>query len=151
MVKPIKPLVLALLCAASSGLAQQQQVNDPDFSARVERPAFTTRRPRVGIDEAHRNFHTRAGRYKPFADLMESDGYAVSAAPRFEPGSLKSLDILVIANAMGEVRDGATGPAFTPVECDAVRDWVRGVDRCCSSPIMLPSGMRPSLWLSASG
>jgi hypothetical protein len=27
---------------------------------------------------------------------------------------------------MGEVREGAMGPAFTPLECDAVRDWVRG-------------------------
>jgi hypothetical protein len=125
MEKRVKRLVFALLCAVGSGLAQQQ-VNDPDFSARVDRPAFTKKHPRVGIDEAHRNFHTREGRYKPFAALMESDGYVVSAAPRLDSGSLKGLDILVIANAMGEVRDGIMGPAFTPVECDAVRDWVRG-------------------------
>ena len=124
MLKPIKPLVAALLCAAA-GLAQQQ-VNDPDFSTRVEHPAFTGRHPRAGMDEAHRNFHTREGRYKPFADLIASDGYAVSAAPHFDASSLKSVDILVIANAMGEVRDGVMGPAFTPAECDAVRDWVRG-------------------------
>jgi len=117
---------VALLFVAGPGLAQPQQVNDPDFSARVEHPAFTKKHPRAGIDEAHRNFHTRDGRYKPFAMLMESDGYVVSAAPGFDAGSLKSLDILVIANAMGEVRDGAMGPAFTPAECDAVRDWVRG-------------------------
>jgi hypothetical protein len=128
----IQPLIAALLLAAGPGLAQQ--VNDPNFSARVEDPAFTKRHPRVGIDEAHRNFHTRDGRYKPFAALMESDGYVVSSAPRFDAGSLKGVDILVIANAMGEfldsttgaVRKGAMGPAFTPVECDAVRDWVRG-------------------------
>ncbi len=36
------------------------------------------------------------------------------------------LDILVIANALGEVSDGSMGPAFTSMECDAVRDWVRG-------------------------
>jgi hypothetical protein len=129
----IKPLLGALLLAAGPGLAQQQ-VNDPNFSARVEDAAFTKRHPRVGIDEAHRNFHTRDGRYKPFAALMESDGYMVSSAPRFDAGSLRGVDILVIANAMGEfldsttgpVRKGAMGPAFTPVECDAVRDWVRG-------------------------
>jgi hypothetical protein len=79
---------VVLLCAAGSAPAQQEQVNDPDFSAQVEHPAFTKRHPRVGIDEAHRNFHTREGRYKPFATLMTSDGYVVSAAPRFDAGSL---------------------------------------------------------------
>ena len=33
--------------------------------------------PRVLFDEAHHNFHTAGGRYKPFADLMTSDGYEV--------------------------------------------------------------------------
>jgi hypothetical protein len=124
MAGPIKPLCGAMLIAAGLGLGQQ--VNDPDFSTRVERPAFTKTHPRVGIDEAHRNFHTRDGRYQPFAALLESDGFVVSAAPRFDAGSLKGVDILVTANAMGEQRNGAIGSAFTPEECDAVRDWVRG-------------------------
>jgi hypothetical protein len=133
MAPSIKPLTVVLLLAASVGLAQQQ-VNDPDLTAQVEHPAFTKKHPRIGIDEAHRNFHTRDGRYKPFAALMESDGFVVSGAPHFDARSLKSVDILVIANAMGEyldsttgaVRNGAMGPAFTLAECDAVRDWVRG-------------------------
>jgi hypothetical protein len=119
----VQYFVLALLWAAIPGLAQQ--VNDPDFSTSVEHPAFTKRHPRVGIDEAHRNFHTRDGRYKPFAMLLESDGYLVSAAPRFDAESLKNVDILVIANAMGEAKDGAIGAAFTSAECDAIRAWVR--------------------------
>jgi hypothetical protein len=115
-----------LLAMLGSGLAQQAQVNDPDFSARVESPAFTTRHPRVGMDEAHRNFHTRDGRYKPFAALMTADGFMVSAAPPFDGASLKSVDILVIANAMGDTSKGVATPAFTADECDAVREWVRG-------------------------
>ena len=133
MAHSIKLLTVAWLLAAGAGLAQQQ-VNDPDFIAQVEHPAFAKEHPRIGIDESHRNFHTRDGRYKPFAELMQSDGFVVSAAPHFEAVSLKGVDILVIANAMGEfldsttagVRKGAMGPAFTAVECDAVRDWVRG-------------------------
>jgi hypothetical protein len=31
----------------------------------------------------------------------------------------------IISNAMGETQDGRMGSAFTPAECDAVRDWVR--------------------------
>ena len=128
----IKPLA-AVVLLSGAGLAQQQ-INDPDFAARVDSPAFTKKHPHVAIDEAHRNFHTRGGRYKPFAALMESDGFVVSAAPHFDVRSLQGVNILVIANAMGDfldsstgaVRNGQMGPAFTPFECDAVRDWVRG-------------------------
>ena len=127
----INPLAVAFLLA--SGAVAQQQVNAPDFNPQVEHPAFTKKHPRIGIDESHRNFHTRDGRYKPFAALMESDGFEVSAAPHFDARSLKAVHILVTANAMGDfldsttggVRNGATGPAFTPTECDTVRDCVR--------------------------
>src|SRR5262249_32028025 len=44
----------------------------------------------------------------------------------FDAAALKSVDILVIANAMGETRDGVIGPAFTAQECDAVQDWAHG-------------------------
>jgi hypothetical protein len=123
--KRIAALAGLLLCTAAAP-GQQQQVNDPDFSTKIERPAFTDRHPRIGIDEAHRNFHTREGRYKPFASLMESDGFVTAAAPRFDAASLRGLDILLIANAMGETHEGKIASAFTPEECDAVRDWVRG-------------------------
>ena len=129
----IKSLTVVWLLAAGAGLAQQQ-VNDLDFTAQVEHPAFVKKHPRIGIDESHRNFHTRDGRYKPFTDLMRSDGFVVSAAPHFDARPLKGVDILVVANAMGEfldstagaVRKGAMGPAFMQVECDTIRDWVRG-------------------------
>ncbi len=117
-------LAVALLWTASLGLAQQQ-IADPDFPTHVERPAFTTKHPRVGIDEAHQNFHTREGRYKPLAALLQSDGYAVSSVSSFQAASLKNLDILIIANALGGRQNGVMGAAFTPEECDAVRDWVR--------------------------
>jgi hypothetical protein len=118
-------LLLAVVFTSTRALSQQ--VSDPDFSTRVEHPAFIKTHPRVGIDEAHRNFHTRNGRYKPFADLMESDGFEVSAGPVFTGNGLKGIDILIISNAMGEDHGaGRMGPAFTSAECDAVRDWVRG-------------------------
>jgi hypothetical protein len=117
--KWLRYLLLAALLATTPAFAQQ--VSDPDFSTRVERPAFTNRHPRVGIDEAHRNFHTRNGRYKPFADLMQSDGFVVAAAPVFSASELKGIDVLIISNAMGEDQHrGTMGPAFTPTECNAV-------------------------------
>jgi len=54
-----------------------QQVADPDFNTAVAYPAYNKNLPRVLFDEAHNNFHTTAGRYKPFVDLISSDGYSV--------------------------------------------------------------------------
>ena len=66
----------ALLAATAYG----QQVADRSFDTRVADPAFTSAHPRVGIDESHKNFHTKDGRYKPFAALMASDGFTVRRA-----------------------------------------------------------------------
>jgi len=111
----------ALLAATAYG----QQVADPNFNTRVADPAFTSTHPRIGIDESHKNFHTKDGRYKPFAALMAADGFTVAAAPKFTAGALKAIDILVIANALGNEDWNKPEPAFSVAECDAVRDWVR--------------------------
>ena len=122
--------LLAMACVlmlAASGVAQQ--VADPDFDTKVANPAFTTKHPRVYLDEAHNNFHTASGRYKPFADLISSDGYQVIPnKQKFTKESLAGCDVLVISNALGAPAMGspeASNPAFTEDECDAVRDWVR--------------------------
>lgn len=107
-----------------------QQIPDPHFDARVDKPTFTKNYPRVLFDEAHNNSDTTTGRYKPFADLIFNDGYhiAVNRQP-FSKASLATHKILVIVNPLGGEdadEEGADGPAFTPEECDAVNDWVRG-------------------------
>ncbi len=112
---------VALLASATYG----QQVADPNFDTRVADPAFTRAHPRVGIDQSHKNFHTKDGRYKPFAALMASDGFTVAAAPKLTPDALKAIHILVIANALGNEDWNKPEPAFSAAECDAVRDWVR--------------------------
>src|SRR4030095_14812120 len=50
----------------------QQQVIDETFRVSLDKPAYT-RGPTVAIDEAHDNFHTAGGQYKPFADLLIAD------------------------------------------------------------------------------
>jgi len=52
----------------SQGQAGGGQVADPNFKATVDNPAYK-KGPKVLFDEAHNNFHTTGGRYKPFADL----------------------------------------------------------------------------------
>ena len=67
--------LIFLLSFSSVGLSQQQA--DPTFDASVAHPAYTTTHPKVLFDEAHNNFHTASGRYKPFSDLITNDGYQV--------------------------------------------------------------------------
>ncbi len=107
-----------------------QQMADPEFDASVEHPAFKKSYPRILFDEAHNNFHTAAGRYKPFADLIVNDGYhLVRGRKVFTIEGLATFKILVIANALGAEDmddDAADSSAFSEEECDVVRDWVRG-------------------------
>jgi hypothetical protein len=109
-------------------IRSSQQNADPGFDAKVARPAYTITHPKVLIDEAHKNFHTAGGNYKPFADLLTNDGYqVVPNKEKFQQSALKGVDVLVIANALGAAifQPDADKPAFTEAECDAVRDWVR--------------------------
>jgi hypothetical protein len=106
------------------------QRSDPSFDTKVAKPAFKTEHPRVLFDEAHNNFHTTGGRYKPFAEIIANDGFQVIPnKEKFTKEVLAKGDILIIANALGAEgmgRPGASNSAFSPAECDAVRDWVRG-------------------------
>ena len=118
-------IVLFFVCV---GTVVAQQMADPNFDASVAHATFTTTHPRVAIDQAHDNFHTKDGLFKPFADLLRNDGYAVVAnTGKFASGNLDGIDILVISNAIGKLENdnNNSSPAFTKIECDAVHDWVR--------------------------
>lgn len=128
---PIFSLLLSFFGLSDSafvGLAQQMA--DPDFDAKVAKPAYAKNGPKVLFDEAHNNFHTASGRYKPFADLIGNDGYEITPnKQKFSDETLKGFAILVISNALGAERMNlpeASNPAFTDAECDAVREWVEG-------------------------
>ncbi len=93
----------------------------------MARPTFTSLHPRVAIDEAHDNFHTANGRYKPFADLMTNDGYFIERnIDSLTLAALARHDIVVIANATapGAALGGASKSAFTDLECSAIQSWV---------------------------
>jgi hypothetical protein len=119
--------ILTLLVCLTPVLAQQQA--DPEFDTSVARPAYKKDGPRVMFDEAHHNFHTSDGRYKPFVDLLMNDGYNVirNRLP-FAKSRLSGFKILVIANALGAEEDddkGADSSAFTEEEIAIVADWVK--------------------------
>jgi hypothetical protein len=126
--------IVLLCCLATASIllsfaGHAQQVADPNFDPKVAKPAYTKKHPKVLFDEAHHNFHTTTGRYKPFADLITGDGYQITPnKQKFSADVLKGFKLLVISNALGAERMGApeaSNPAFTDQECDAVRDWVK--------------------------
>ncbi len=79
-------------------------MGDTNFNPEVASPAFTfDQGPIVLIDEAHFNYHTADGRYKPFAELLRRDGYVVRRLTSpFTAESLEEGQILVISNALSE-------------------------------------------------
>jgi uncharacterized protein (DUF2249 family) len=134
MIKIIKSLLLSLLMTSglSGARATAQQVADTSFKPPIPNPAYPSGRgPVVLIDEAHFNFHTADGRYRPFADLLRRDGYVVKSSRfQFSKATLGNGQILVIANALAERNQTdwslPTPSAFSDEEVEAVRDWVRG-------------------------
>lgn len=122
-----------MLAVVASSLSAQQLV-DTTFSPRLRAaPAFAAGTgPVVLVDEAHNNFHTASGRYRPFVRLLMADGFVVRGSRGvFDSTSLAGARVLVIANAVAtQNRDGANWrlpsfSAFTPAEVLAVSAWVR--------------------------
>lgn len=94
--------------------------------------------PTVCIDEAHFNYHTAGGFFKPFAELLRGDGYRVTRfRSRFTRQALADCQILLIANAQARANTIGFGSpdsnmayphasAFSREEIDEVILWVRG-------------------------
>jgi len=92
-------------------------------------PAFS--KSLIAVDAGHGNYHTAAGRYAPFAELLRADGHAVlDPTTTFTAETLADVDILVIANALApenlEAWSLPTPSAFTAAEIEVVRAWVVG-------------------------
>lgn len=117
-----------ILCAIN---LLAQQVPDLSYDPLIRKPAYTSGSgPVVFIDEGHNNFHTKDGRYAPFAKLLEKDGYVIRAHNGlFTPKSLKPCKILVIANPLHASNiDNWTLPtpsAFTTEEINILDNWVQ--------------------------
>lgn len=122
----VSGVCLPMASIAGNNVLSAQATADRNFNARVVRPAYVGRHPKVLFDEAHNNAATADGEYRPFVDLIANDGYRVVPNEReFSKKALSACDILVIANPSGPQgqRDGA---AFKEEECNAVKDWVDG-------------------------
>ena len=124
------PIVLLLLMIHITATAQQ--IADSAYSPVILHPEYPAGKgPVVFIDEGHFNFHTKDGRYMPFAKLLERDGYMVTGyTGTFRKPELAKGKILVIANALNEVNTQGwylpTPSALTNKEIIEVKEWVSG-------------------------
>lgn len=97
---------------------------DSNFDTRVANPSYAQDGPLVLFDEVHHNVHRARKSYRPFVELIESDGYRVERGTgAISAAELAPFDILIVAGALGD-NDVNDEPAFEDAECDAIRDWV---------------------------
>lgn len=126
----MKKTLLLLGLVFVLGCTQAQQVADIDYQPTIHNPAYPKGKgPTVFIDEGHYNFHTKNGRYKPFASLLERDGYQVKRYQgAFKKEQLEKGKILVIANALHP--KNVTNwfvpvlSAFSDAELEILREWI---------------------------
>ncbi len=120
----------APIFAADTGQQTASTVEPPrsvdrSFRYVIGKPAYPQGNgPVILIDEAHNNFHTAVGTYRPFADLLKQDGYVIKRAElKISETLLSSGDIYVIADAQPPAKVGDP-PSFSDQEIRILRDWV---------------------------
>ena len=120
MMKRLIGILLLILLFLSS--AWGQQVPDDSYNPEIRNPAWPQGQgPVVLVDEAHENFHTIGWRYRPFARLLERDGYSVKAASRaISEALLNSCRIFV--TSVPTSKDDQS--AFTDGEIEILKSWV---------------------------
>ncbi len=69
--------VSVLAVAAAFFLLNRDRSYDRSFDTRVATPAYRDSGPVVLHDEGHHNTHTASGAYRPFVEMLRSDGYTV--------------------------------------------------------------------------
>ncbi len=111
-------------------IASSQQIADKNYNPVIDNPVYESGKgPVVYIDQGHHNFHTKNGRYKAFATLLERDGYRVQKYQgKFRMKQLNEGRILVISNALNKMNVRhwylPTPSAFTDEEIKIVEEWV---------------------------
>jgi len=124
-------MIMVLLLFVGNGCASSDQIPDKSYNPLITNPAYEDGRgPLVCLDEAHNNFHTLAGRFWAFGELLRRDGYVVeSNSKKFGDSTLDRCEILVIANAQLDSDNWDEYPyptpsAFSDEEIYTVQSWV---------------------------
>ena len=108
-----------------------QQVADTLFSPAIKNRVYLPQQgSNIFIDEAHNNFHTLSGGFRPFANVLDKDGYVLRPlTQRFSEEALRPAKIVVVANALhiDNVNRWTlpTPSAFSEEEISAMNTWVK--------------------------
>ena len=122
----MRVLLLGFLISIGPLSFAQEQLVDPEFTPSVVLPAYVQNGPVVGIDATHANFHTADGQYRPFAELLQRDGYkVVSLTETFSAENLAAINVLVIANALPKDFSDPLASAFTDTDVERISQWVK--------------------------
>lgn len=118
----MKKLIFLTCFTLTISCANGQQRPDLSFKPEIISPAYKIGQgPIVLVDEAHENFHTISNRYKPFASLLERDGYVVKASKsKIDKKLLKMCTVFVISVPTSKNNQSA----YTPDEIKALNIWV---------------------------
>lgn len=119
-------IVLVLLGAGGAALflLKRAEGYDPSFDAAVAAPAYGEQHPVVLFDEGHHNAHLSTTGYRPLAQLLRADGYAIRKSDgEITADVLHGVAVLVVALAQGanETNDVA---AFSDAEASTISEWV---------------------------
>lgn len=123
-------IILTLFGLFLAILSLGQQRADSLFRYDIAHPRYPVGKgPVILLDEAHHNFHTTGGRFRPFTEFLRKDGYVVNGnSQSFSPEALKKIRVLVIANALHETNIEQwtlpTPSAFTDSEINVLNEWV---------------------------
>lgn len=117
-------LMFCMMTPLCSGQQQADEVIIPD----IIKPRFKNEEgPKVYIDHKHHNFHKLSGRFKPFADLLKSDGYQLDSVLAYD--KLGPSDILVISNPIHPNNVGnwqrPIYNAFSDDDILSLENWVK--------------------------
>jgi hypothetical protein len=117
-------ILLTLVTAIAFAQVEPPRIGDRGFEFEIEKPAHARGEgPVVLIDEAHNNFHTAAGTYKPFASFLEQDGCVIRRGrSKITEKELGSCKVLVISDAM-PLEDGKS--PISEQEVKAIYNWVK--------------------------
>jgi hypothetical protein len=119
-------VLVVFALAALLVLRNREQPYDRSFDSGVNEPAYRAGGPTVLYDEGHRNTHTTTSGYKPLAELLRNDGYALRITRQvLTPRELEGIAVLILALAQG-ANDTNDDPAYSDAEVAAIDAWVRG-------------------------
>ena len=119
-------IFIVTFLVTSIGFSQQRV--DNIIIPKIDNPRYeNSKGPVIYIDQSHYNFHQKSGRFKPFSDLLISDGYKVDSIINLK--KLKKGDVLVVANAINQrnLRNWRRpiDDAFTKDEIVFLKKWVK--------------------------